>query len=323
VKETAPWEWMGEADIFGVQNPETDEIGFVSIMGALGEHFAVAAYLGPAGLAGFWDMHEDPAPLTMHRLVFETPQLQGSFEDRDLLRKEDREIIKELGLKFRGRNAWPLFRSFRPARHPWPLVAAEARFLTHVLEQTPDVTLRFREAPFLLAPPGVDRYLVRVPRQEEGGLVWEDRVMHVPRAEPLSIPVTIDARMLEALKGQPRLNATFEIDIFISPKGVQEDKDTRPFYPYVLMVVEDRAGMILASEFLIPEPSIESMWGTAPMNVAKQLSKLGIPQEIKVRSDLLLQVLQPFAGELQFKLTQSDILETLDPAQESMFEYFM
>lgn len=27
VKELAPWEWMDEADIFGVQDPETGELG--------------------------------------------------------------------------------------------------------------------------------------------------------------------------------------------------------------------------------------------------------------------------------------------------------
>jgi hypothetical protein len=44
VKEIASWDWMTETDIFGVQGPETDEIGFVSIMGMLGEHLAVAVY---------------------------------------------------------------------------------------------------------------------------------------------------------------------------------------------------------------------------------------------------------------------------------------
>ena len=40
VKELAPWEFMVEIDVFGVQNPETDEVGFVSVMGALGEHYS-------------------------------------------------------------------------------------------------------------------------------------------------------------------------------------------------------------------------------------------------------------------------------------------
>ncbi len=30
VKIQSPWEWMNETDVFGVQHPETGEIGFVS-----------------------------------------------------------------------------------------------------------------------------------------------------------------------------------------------------------------------------------------------------------------------------------------------------
>jgi len=40
------WEWMDERDIFGVENPETGEIAYCSFMGALGEVFALNAYLG-------------------------------------------------------------------------------------------------------------------------------------------------------------------------------------------------------------------------------------------------------------------------------------
>jgi hypothetical protein len=53
VKELSPWEWMTETDVFAVQNPETDELGFVSVMGMLGEHYAMSLYLGPEGIYGF------------------------------------------------------------------------------------------------------------------------------------------------------------------------------------------------------------------------------------------------------------------------------
>ncbi len=36
---------MTEADIFGVQNPETDELGFVSVMGMLGERVTAGSEL--------------------------------------------------------------------------------------------------------------------------------------------------------------------------------------------------------------------------------------------------------------------------------------
>ena len=59
VKELAPWDWMDESDIFGVQNPETGELGFVSIMGMAGEHFAIGLYQGAEGLYGFWDLESE------------------------------------------------------------------------------------------------------------------------------------------------------------------------------------------------------------------------------------------------------------------------
>ena len=47
---------MTEADIFSVQSPETGDLGFVSVLGMLGEHFAMSLYLGPEGIHGFLDL---------------------------------------------------------------------------------------------------------------------------------------------------------------------------------------------------------------------------------------------------------------------------
>jgi len=58
------------------------------------------------------------------------PLLTMLFVDRDKLWKEDREVIHSLGLRFRGRNAWPLFRSQRAGYAPWLLEKDEVLFLT-------------------------------------------------------------------------------------------------------------------------------------------------------------------------------------------------
>lgn len=117
VKALAPWEWMEEMEVFGVQSPETNDLGFVSVMGMAGEHFAVGVYVGAKGLYGFLDLEDAGLDASPYRL-FEVPQLQASFEDRGTLQKEDRDVLKSLGLKFRGQNAWPMFRSIRPGFHP-------------------------------------------------------------------------------------------------------------------------------------------------------------------------------------------------------------
>jgi hypothetical protein len=52
---------MVETDIFGVQHPATGELGFVSVMGQLGEHYTIAVYQGPEALYQFWALqHAGP-----------------------------------------------------------------------------------------------------------------------------------------------------------------------------------------------------------------------------------------------------------------------
>lgn len=52
---------------------------------------------------------------------------------RSDLRTEDHAVIRKLGIAFRGKNAWPQFRSLLPGYIPWFLTEPEARFLTIAL----------------------------------------------------------------------------------------------------------------------------------------------------------------------------------------------
>src|SRR4051794_23060484 len=181
-RDAAPWQWMWDGDVFGVQDPESGRIGYCCVMGRLGEHYALAAYNGSEGLAGLWKMREagprayrDPAEVLSWQDC-----LMASYEDRSFLHKRDLETIKALGLKFRGRNAWPEFRSYRPGYQPWFVTAAEARFLTLCLQQSLEVATGFHEQPALLREVGPQGpYLVRVPEQQGEQWIWKD-----PRRRP-------------------------------------------------------------------------------------------------------------------------------------------
>src|SRR5262245_13791741 len=80
VKVMAPWRWMMEDNVFGVRNPERDEVGFLSVMGSGGEHFGVGLYQGAVALYDFFALSEADS-FEAERLL-EIPQIQASFEDR-------------------------------------------------------------------------------------------------------------------------------------------------------------------------------------------------------------------------------------------------
>ena len=54
VKELAPWEWMFEDEVFGVQDPETGKLGFVSVMGQGGSILPSDSTSARKGCMVFW-----------------------------------------------------------------------------------------------------------------------------------------------------------------------------------------------------------------------------------------------------------------------------
>jgi len=321
VKQLAPWEWMTENKTFGVQNPETGALGFVSVMGTLGEHYAAALYLGGQALYRLWDL-ENSGPLADPRQLLEIPQLQASFEDRELLDERDRATIKDLALKFRGRQSWPQFRSYRPGYFPWYLEADEARFLAVALEQLCEVAPRFKASSSLFSTPDDEHHFVRVPRQEGEALVWEDKVLHVPFEEKVFLDIPMDTRALNYLKTLLASKCQVEIDFFMLRARIQENRDERPVMPYALLCVDAQSGMVLDVQLLEARPSLEAMWSMLPTQVVQQLAKLHLrPAAIRVRSDLLQQMLTPVSDALGFKLIKRSHLRMLDPAKASLLEY--
>lgn len=321
VKELAPWQWMEEMDVFGVQDPGTDRLGFVSVMGMLGEHFSIATYLGASGLYSFWDFveHADTAP---PEALLSIPHLQASFEDRGELTDRDRKVIKQLGLKFRGRNEWPMFRSYRPGYFPWHVEAPEARFLTRVLEQTLHVAPRFKQNPDLLTGEDADRHLIRVGREEGEELVWEDRIMRIEPPEPKEIHFKIDTTLLEELRGVSHRSADLEIDFFMLPVFIGE-RGARPACAYNLMIVDGGSGMILGHELLQCEPSLEEMHGRIPHIIMQRLAGLDVlPEQVWVRSDLLYVMMDFLGQKLGFEVHYTEDLPALDEARNFLMQTF-
>ncbi|NUM48604.1 MAG: hypothetical protein HUU38_28180 [Anaerolineales bacterium] len=326
IKEIEPWEMMYEDELFAVQNPETGEIGYVSIMGAGGEHFSVSVYLGTMGIHGFFRIQEmamdgDFSP----EVAFSVPQLQASFEDRAMLEDQDRAVIKQLGLKFRGANAWPMFRSYRPGYMPWLLEAEEARFLTYVLEQTVEVMAQLDELEDgeELFPDGENDLLLRAPtKQPDGSLRWENQLHQIPEPEGQRIQLKMDPEAFQALAQLPVVKQKLEIDLFLSPAGVRE-KGKRPYFPYLLLVVEPKSTYILGMEMLRPDPTLLDMYGQTPFLVIKQLLQFGgRPQEIAIKSPILAQLLPSLMNQLGIRLKQVDRLRATEQVQNSLMGHF-
>ena len=107
-----------------------------------GEVFGLAAYLGTAGLDIHRGIQSGKLGPDSDEIRFGFPCLLTSFENRQDLEASDLSLIRSFGLTFRGRNAWPQFRSHRRGWYPWRLDGAEVAFLAEVIQQAVVVCAR-------------------------------------------------------------------------------------------------------------------------------------------------------------------------------------
>ncbi len=332
IKELAPWEWMEEIDVFGVQDPDSGEIGFVSIMGLLGEHLCIGVYLGVNALHQFWslidtddDIDDDIDPMEMASLLLTIPQIQASFENLDVVTNEDAGIMRKLKLNYSGPTAYPVFRSMHPGCPPCLLDVEKIPFLIHILEQTMDVALRFKEDESLLYPDDVgedEMYLLRVPTEQDGELVWKDEIVPIPQPVLSGIICTFDEASREALKNVPRVGNSVEIDLFMLLAPIAGQRGERPFFPFPLLIVDEDSGQVLSHDMLTPLPSMEAMYGEVPQKVIDLfLSNNLLPYEIYTQTPAITAVLAPIFEELGVAVVERPFLPMFEEAKTAMMGF--
>lgn len=317
-RELACWEWMWDCEIVGVQDPATGEVGHCCVMGRAGEHYGLAAYLGTAGLDGYLAIADADPPPPPSEALHLNRCLMASFEDRGLLDREDMKVVKRLGLRFRGRNAWPLFRSYEPGFQPWYLTSREAGFLALCLRQTMDVAVRFRDDPGLLEPPDDDRPMVfvRVPSGPGASPSWREEWREPPPSEPpeLSVPPVDGARLAELGRSAARGTGAWEADVYWSPCSVQEGRG-RPWYPHLVLWVDAGSGLILDLDM-----AQHGEWPAALRGRLVAAAEGGgpLPGEVRVSRPEAFLVLAPVARALGVGLVRVDRLGALDEAKASL-----
>ncbi|MBF0288289.1 MAG: hypothetical protein HQM14_10770 [SAR324 cluster bacterium] len=319
-KEHRCWEWLYDSDLFGVQNPETGEIGYCSVMGKGGKMYALGVYPDAEGLHSYFEIQrqgeEDPLGLTYNDVDLLRTQkcLMASLEDLSTLEKKDLDSIRKLELKYIGNQGWPLFRKFQPGYLPWFITLEDAKFLTVALQQAVEVTTLFQEKQTLLVPPSGkdDCYLVRM--QEAGNWlsVWlpaED--YQAPKPQPVIDEIKIARIQKQGLSQQ----GTWEVG------GIFLDETTPgnpPYFPYVLSIVTSEKSFVLYPELIKPDKLEQGI----PRGFFKAIKKgRRLPQTLLVDNEDTYLILQPFTNSLGISLKMVQKLPAVNDFLDGINRY--
>jgi hypothetical protein len=314
-KELAPWLWMDDGDLFGVEDPESGEIGYCCVIGTLGEVLGLIVYRGDEGFSvyeGLLSGTIDPDDDDLHALQ---NCISVTFEDREMLDKKDLGIIKTLGLKFRGRQEWPMFRSHVPGFVPWPLTGKEARFMSLALRQAMGMAERLREDPDLLYAEEEDRYMVLY--AENGGERWREEWITTSPYRKEKAAITLDDLRLARIKAASRkVDDSWEVDFFFASFVVAEGE--RPFFPYVALYAAHKEGLVI--NFSMAPRAVSDREFQSSFLALLEKTKV-LPKAIIVRKDTVMEFFQPFAERLGFTVKKAKNLTSLDRVKQSLMSY--
>lgn len=315
-KQYQPWKWQYDADIICVENPNNKTIGYCSVMGKGGEHYALGVYFGNEGFFGFYHLMENADTIPYHQALHFQDCLMCSFEDRELLASEDRQQIKKLGLSFRGRNAWPMFRRYEPGYHPWFINEEECIFLTHALRQTLFVATNVMNGKLKMNMEQ-GKTILRYSEKKGSKLEWHSKEIQLAFPIVSYKPVEInDDMLIHRIKKEGIVrNVSLQADICYMPNAVQEKRNERPYYPRIFILVEEKSGFVMDFEMY---PSISDDANVTLNKLIGTCLEKGIPKEIQVRREIMVAILEDFCKKTGIKLKKVERLSGVDEFIEEM-----
>ncbi|MFP3880622.1 MAG: DUF6930 domain-containing protein [Dehalococcoidia bacterium] len=323
-KSSAPWKWVDNEYLFAVENPVDGEVGYCSILGSGGQEFGLGMLVGEQGYHRFTDILKAEDETQDFEAGVKAPSISLLFVDRDVLQKEDREVIRSLGLRFRGRNAWPFFRSQKPGYIPWFLEKEEATLLTTAIHQALAVASSVQNGN--LDPWARERdsaILTRCYRDDRWTEEWRKPPTgrtHGQETDKEDIGPVQEAELQLVSSWAEAYSGVWELDIFALPMPVAPtaSEADRPYYPLCFLAVERKLGLVVAVNITNPWLTTSEKRNQL-IQIFKKANQL--PSEVRIKSDKLRGTVEPITDALGIKIRVAS-LPMLQQAKAHLYERF-
>ena len=334
-KRTKLWKNMQDTEVFAVRFSD-GEIGYCCVMGLLGEHIALAVYVGDEGFQSFREMafreeldfsdDDEFSPSVFDaNWAFRQVCLQCSFENREELDEWDAENVRKYAkahkIQLRGAHSFPNFSKYMRYRVPCGIGEPEderricealdaASALAELLEtrRKSDIGLYpidedTETLPLLV--PGKDGYTVSSTKVPEP---WEEEWREPPETDAESVA---ELRKL-------RKKGVYACEVLRLPGLLEEqgESDEAPYFPALLLCVETKSGYIVsmnpAADYETRPESLRDAFIQALIQ-----SKM-CPRAIKARNEEVRVLLSDLCVKTGILLSVDENLPALDDAKEEL-----
>ena len=306
IKKFEPWKYLWDMDIITIILPEYEEPFYCSVMGKGGQCFAIAVYKGFESINGFFKL-ADAKSIPPNQLIRYQDNLTCYFGDREELSSKELKVIKDLGLKFRGRNQWIYYRSFKPNYTPYILEQDEVIELTYVFKNLFMSLKAMIEKNLKIDFEGGNSLYRMYDKEQDLWLNFEGP-MQIPNRQSMTIIIE-DELLIENIKKQKYLKNAVEFDTVFINSVVEDKKYERPIMPKMIVIADSKTGIMLHYNIMLPEDDeikqIFDLFIDFIMNRGK-------PKTIYVRDEYIHDLLSDLCKKINTKIIISEELPSID-----------
>ena len=272
-----PWKYIDSADWIKIKF-ENEESIYCTIMGKINNCIGLSIYFGDKGYQDLSSLITEPIDNTVTKyLMFDQTCLTFYMGDREEVPSQQKKIIKELGLKFRGRGNWPYFISYKKRFYPYHIDDNQAQLIIKVMKKLIDIIkayinkkidVRFEEDEIINA--------------FQNNNQWIYEPLCLPEQINKFSPVEIeDENILQQISLAPRNHRGLIVDLVYLNTSSRDKNYSRPINPLLFIVLDEESQMVIGGHVLDPE---DDEIGFVLSFLADYILQEGKPDRIFVRN---------------------------------------
>ena len=309
-----PWEFLGDQDLVLMEDPQSRQTCYCSIMGALGEVFSLHVYVGAESYRLFRKIASGK-PITVGDFFASQAGVSVEFVRASELSAPDREVLRSLDYPTKRGGLAPTFRAFRPGYHPWYVTESEGELLALCMRAVIVFcrTMSARDGDFW---DQVDVYPLLVPI-DEVQTDYEIRMASAP--EPPTVPrqhPEVDETLLAKVREMNyAIAGALEVDHFFGA-GMVGHAYERKACLRMGLATDARSGLVFEPQISSPQDSTGDILLRVVLNAI--LGGHFVPEEIRVRHKEFLMLLEGLAHRLGSSVRVAKSLPALDHARNHL-----
>jgi len=316
IKKLAPWDYLYDQNWITLQLPGRDEPVYCSVMGAAGECYGIGIYPGNASVSRLLRMANplEGEPEWVH--MFMQNCIVCFFGDREEVEPEDRAVMKELDIKYRGRGQWIYFRASREGCAPYFIDREDAALAIEALQNFCMAMLQYLKGELKIDFDHGEMIYRFYDKKKD---MWYTTGAKWP--EPLYFSSEIydidNEEFLAEMRQAKKTKRRLELDIPYLPMPTPEEKGGVPRCPQIFFAADADSRQVLTSEMHMPGDDSEAVEIFLDF-LEDWINENGRPKTIHTRSMFTGVHLYDFCEKLEIELKMDGV-----PVIDEMLGTFM